>query len=515
MTDAIALTGLTGDYRYPAILVEIGFNVGAVGGGSTSRPNVVVGPKLSTGTYTANRLYYPASDAEAQAGAGAKSAAYRMWKKFKQVSPKTKCGMICYAETSGGSPIKATTTITVTGSSSSGQQVWTLNIGSEKTTVLLPTGTVDTVAAGLMRTALVASKVIDVSGSGANVIISAPQYGTRGGTATHPTIRIWSTITGSGLVATSSTYVGATTPGAEGTTTEAANFAAALSANSGSWFYNIITDLAANGTAITAANSFVLNQALPLAGKRGTLISAYSGGLSAGITLALAQNYERYTCLWSHAYQEPPDECAAVYGAILAKYEEGDRTFNFNKYSGPDFLLTPVEDSTLYPDEQDGNDAIVGGMAPGMVTPAGKAMLGKATTTKVRDSGGTYYLWGAYERHRVSGADDFGDRMASTMAIASQGQKLADDPVDARGKIVYNRNRPRGIVYPHTIRPKVVNVLRQEEAAGQCQRVEESIAGLQVLRSTDNRGRVLISVPYWTIDLFDQTAIYIAESTPG
>lgn len=514
MTDPIALTGVTSTWRYPSVLVQIGFNAGSVGGGSATRPNVIVAPKLSAGTYVANRLYYPATEAEVNAGAGKKSAAARMWRYFKRVAPGTKVGVICYDETSGGSPVKATTTITMSGTATA-QTTWWLDIAGEVTSLLIPSGTTAADACALMRTALAASNVIDVSGATTNVIVTAPHAGTRGGVSAHPTIRIWTNTPGNGLTVTCPAYVGATTPGAEGTTTEAANLAAALSANSGSWFYNIITDLAANGTAMTGANAHILNQALPLSGKRGTLISAYTGTLAAGITLALAQNYERYSCAWTYAFKNSPDEAAAQFGALLAKYEEGDRTFNFDFYSDPDLLLTPVDDTTLYPDASDGNDAIIGGMTPFVVNGSGKAMLAKATTTKVRDSSGAYYLWGAYERHRVSGADDCGDQVQSLLAVSLAKQKLADDPVDTNGKPVYNRPRPRGVVYPFTLKPKIISKLRQLEAAAQCQRVEESIASLQVLRSTENRGRVLVSFNYFTIDLADQACIYIAESTPG
>lgn len=514
MTDPILLTGLTPTWRVPSILIQIGFNANSTGGGAADRTNVIVMPKLPSGTYTANTLYYPANGAEVDAGAGAKSAAARAWKFFKRVAPGVKVGVITYAETSGGSPVKATTTIVVAGTSTA-QVTWTLDIAGEQTSVLIPTGTAAADVAALMRSALGASKVIDVSGSSANVIVTAPHYGIRGGVAAHPTIRIWSSTPGSGITITCPAYVGATTPGAEGTTTEAANYAAALNANSGTWIYNIITDQACNATLITNSNAFMLNQSLPLSGKRGTTISAYAGGLTAGTTLALAQNYERYSVAWTYAFKNAPDEAVAQFAALLAKYEAADRTYNFDNYSGPDMLLTPVEDSTLFPDANDANDAIIGGMTPFGVAANGKGILVKATTTKVRDATGVYYLWGAYERHRVSGADDCGDQMQSMLAIAAAGQKLADDPVDINGKPVFNRKRPRGVVYPYTIRPKVVAKLRQLEEGAQSQRTEEAIASLQVLRSTENRGRVLVSFNYYTIDLFDQAAVFIAESTPG
>lgn len=77
MADAIAITGLTASWRVPGVLVEVANAAGPVGGTTTDRPTVIVMPKLSSGTYTVNKLYWPSKASEVEAGAGRLSAACR------------------------------------------------------------------------------------------------------------------------------------------------------------------------------------------------------------------------------------------------------------------------------------------------------------------------------------------------------------------------------------------------------------------------------------------------------
>ena len=514
MADSIALTGLTPAWRVPGVLVQVSNAAGPVGGTASDRPTVIVMPKLASGTYTANVLYWPRNASEVEAGAGKLSSACRAWKMANRVNKTNRIGVICYAETSGGSPATASTTITVAGTAT-GTTTWTLGIADTDTSILISNGDTAATVAGNMRAALAANGVIVVSGSTTSVILSYPHAGLRGGVAGYKPVKLVSSTPGNGITITLPGDLGASTPGVDGSTTEAANFAAALAANSGIWMYNIINDLGNNATALASLASFLSAQALPLVGKRGTGIVAYNASFSGGSTLALALNYERITYAGAPAYRNAPDEIAAAVGALFAKYEASDRTYPFGGYSGPDFPLTPVADSTQWPDATACNNAILGGVMPLAVTPTGKAYIVDATTTRIKDSTGTYTDYRAYKRHRVSGADDCGDKVQVSLALNMQGKKLADDPVDSRGNPVYNNVVPPKVTYPRTLRKYVEKVIRDQEATGQAQDADGSVATLQMSRSQDNVERVLCAFNYRTIDHASQAGVLLSEVTPG
>ena len=515
MTDSIAITGVTANLRVPGVFVEVNSAAGPAGGTASDRPTVIVAKKLASGTYTANQLVWPQDEAAVNAGCGYRSDAAIGWRKARAANNTQRIGIIPYAETSGGTPVAASTTITVGGTTATGTTVWTLGVADTDNSVLIQSG--DTVAeiAGFMRSKLAGNAVVVESGSSASVIISAPHVGTCGGVAGYKPIKVTTNAPGMGVTITGASDVGTTTPGVEGSTTEAANFAAALAANSGVWIYNIIADVGNNATALASLDAFLASQAEPLNGKRGTAIVAYNRAISGGTTLAQACNYERLSFVNGVAVRNTPMEIAANIGAIFAKREASDRTYPFAGYSLPDLLLIPVEDTTVYPDQLDQNDAILGGQMPLAVSPAGKVYIVDATTTRVLDSTGAYTDFRAYKRHRISGADDAGDKVQTVLALNMQGKKLSSDPVDAAGNPVYTNVVPPKVVYPRTLKKYVEKVLRDQEASGQSQDAAASIESLVMARSTDNVERVLCSFNYRTIDHATQAAVQLNETTPG
>lgn len=515
MVDSIALTGLTADWRKPGVYVQVSNAAGPVAGTSADRPMVIFAPKLSTGTYVANKLYWPRNASEVEAGAGFRSSAARAWKFANKVNKTSRIGIVCYAETSGGSAAAASTTIVVGGTSATKTTIWTLGIADTDTSVRINTGDSPATVAGNMRTALGPNAVIVASGSTTSVILTYPHAGARGGTAGYKPIKLTTNDPGAGITITLPGDLGATSAGVEGSTAEATSLAAALAANAGVWIYNIVCDLGGDSAALTALTSFLGNQAEPLAGKRGTAIVAYASAYSAASTLALAKNYERLHEVGAPCFRNAPDEVAAQIGALFSKYEATDRTYPFAGYSGPDFLLTPVADSTQWPDDTTINNAILGGVMPLAINADGKGYIVDATTTRIKDSTGVYTDYRAYKRHRVSGADDCGDKLQRVLTLNMQGKKLADDPVDDRGQPVYNNITPPKVVYPRTLKPYCAKVITDLVAAGQAQNENAMLETLRLVRSGDNVERVLCSVEYRTIDHASQGGVLVSEVTPG
>jgi phage tail sheath gpL-like len=515
MADSIAITGYTPAWRKPGVVIQVSNAAGPVSGTAQDRPIVIVAPKQSSGTYTVNQLNWPRNASEVDAGAGRISPAARAWKFLNRILKTQRIGLICYAETSGGSAAAASTTITVGGTNATATTIWTLGIADTDTQVLINKDDSPATVAGNMRTALGPNSVITVSGSTTSVILTYPLAGARGGTASYKPIKLTTNAPGAGITITLPGDLGATSAGVEGSTTEASNLAAALAANSGVWIYNVVNDLGGDGTALTNLCSFIAGQALPLVGKRGTAIVGHNGSFSAGSTLALARNYERLSFVGAPACRNAPDEIAAQVGALFAKYEASDRTYPFENYTGPDMLLTPVADSTQWPDDTACNNAILGGVLPIAVNAVGKCIVVDATTTRVKDSTGVYADYRAYKRHRVSGADDVGDKIQQTLALNMQGKKLAKDPVDDKGRPVYTNTVPPKVVYPRTLKKYVEKVLRDQVDTGQATDLDVMLSTLQLVQSTDNVERVLCSVEYRTIDHASQAGVLVSEVTPG
>ena len=515
MADDIQLTGVTSGYRNPDVLMQIGFAQGSVAGVVPERKPVLVLPKEASGTFPINTLVWPKSEADVIAGAGSKNGPiYRAWKFWKRIDPNVQIGVIAYAATSGGSATAASTTIVIGGTTATAQKVLTVGFAEIDAQVLINVGDAPSDVALKLRTSLAQAFGPGViSGSAANVIITYPLAGTRGNT-----VMLTTSTPGNGISVTLPGNLGATTPGLEGSTTEAANFTAALNANSGVRMYNTVSDLGANAAALTAMAAYLLNQALPIASCRETATMGYNGTISAGTALAVAKNFPRLNIANGFVARETPEMIAVQLAALFTKYEAADSTFNFDLYSDADLLLTPIADTSQYPDKTDCNDAIVGGQTLFAVNENNRVFLVKAVTTRVRDDSGAYADWRAYERHRVSGADATGDEVQSAVAKLLAKKKLVDDPLMPDGKTL-DRNAmaklPRGVICPARVQPTVAKILSDKADSGQAQRKGDMLASLKCIRSTDNRGRLLIGYDYYTCDLADQAAIFMAESTPG
>jgi phage tail sheath gpL-like len=474
--------------------------------------------KSATGTYVTNKLNWPKSEADVIDGCGRNTVAHRAYVFWKTIFRDGAVGIIAYPETSGGTPVSASTTIPFTGTATK-QGVMVLGIAEIDVSIFIDTGDdAATVAANARTAAAGAGAPVTISGTSTNLIISFIHPGTCGGTASYKPIKLTLKQPGNGIVATLPGDLGATTPGAEGTTTEAANFQAALDANSSVRMYNIVSHLGGNAAALTSGCAYLLNQAMPRSGRRETLIVGYNGTVSAGTTLAVARNFVRQSFVNGAGFRNSPEQVAVQMAALFSKYEKTDPTYNFNRYSGADFILTPVEDSTQWLDDDARNEAILGGQIVFGVNEVSRGFVNKATVTRVRDDSGQYADFRAYERHRVSGTDDTADLIVSAVGTFLQGKKLVDDPLMPDKKTI-NWNKialfERGVTCAAMVRPTVLSILEERARVGQAQRFDEMSESLRVKRSTENRGRVTIEFKYYTCDHADQGAIYMAESTPG
>lgn len=521
MVDSIPITGLTDSWRVPCTLIEAAFGEGPSSAGMGVREALFVGPMLPTGTYTPNTVYEVQSEADVVAGAGAKSDLRRAVAMYLRANKNGKVNVLPFAETTGGSPAKAVTTATLSGTANaSGQLI--CSCGRRSVTVAFDSGDAAADIMALMCSGLSAIEDLPfaVSGSSGACTATAAHYGIRGGTATYKPIRIrWNT-PGAGLTLSGQGDLGTTTPGADGTTTEAAQLEAALAANANAvGKYYVVYDLAVAAN-LTAAKAWIGTEAEPLTGHRAVLISAFIGSKANAITLANGLNYERAAIGAGASVVEHPSEIAGWMAAIYQKREASDPCFNFDDYSGSDMLLTPAALSTEWWSESDINDLINGGLVP-FRAKTGKVQHVFATTTRTLDATGTYADYHTYERHRVSGPDAYLDGLQADLNAArvggseTGGAKIKDHPTLASGLPDPNAKIGRGVVTAFTLRGVVTNALDRFIASNTLQRESDTLDSLTIVRSTTNPGRILISHSIYTIDLLHQLAARAAESTAG
>lgn len=519
MASTIPVQGVGDTWVYPGEYVQLAFAQGAISGSSSTRKVLLTGPMLSTGTATANVAIRAKKESDVIAWVGAGTPIHRMFRFLQKVNKTAEIWILPYAETSVGSPLAAVTTTTVVCAGATAATRWTRTICGESFTVEIPSGAVAADIAEDMR-ALIAGATwlpVAVSGASAAVTLTAKVKGTRGGTAAYKPIKIIDNAPGFGVTFTGNGDLGTTTPGAEGTTTEAANLTAALAANDATLYYYIGCDLAGDSAAMTALAAFVASQATPLGGKRGKAISAHVGTLAQGVTAADGMNYERIDIGWGLGCDQAPDEIVAQLIGIYQKYTVADPTYNFNGYRGPDWLIKPSTNPANWPSTADLNDAMLGGLTP-IEGHIGGTSLVSAYTTRTQDSTGTYMDLRASEAHRISGADYFADIAQSTLGINLRGSKVCEDPLLPDGVTVdYNRvsKFPRGLHCPATVKPMLWKAIEDMTDAliGDPSKLDTMRDSVQVFLSTSPNGRFEIGVSFYTINIYNQATVFIAEST--
>lgn len=520
MSDLIPITGFTSTWRLPMVAIEAVFGEGASTAGNGVREVLFVSPMLPSGTYTANRVYPVNNEAEVIVGAGAKSALARGVGFFLRANKGAKVNVLPFPETTG-TPVKAVTTTTLAGVATGTGQLWCA-VGRRKATVTFYKDDTAAEVMALMRAALSAISDIPVaiSGSDGACTFTAAQFGIRGGTSTYKPIRIrWNT-PGKGFTLSGTGDLGTTTPGADGTTTEAAQLETALAANANArGKYYVVYDFA-DSASLAVLETWLAGEVVPLVGHQVVGISAHCGAKADAITVATTRNYERLAVGACRSTKNDPVEVAANMAAIYQKREATKPCYNFDDYSASDWLIEPAEDSTEWFSDSDLNDLINGGCVPIRAKTGGTQHV-FATTTRVLDSTGTYADYRAFERHRVSGVDAATEQLAlrlNSVRVGDPsvgGSMIIDHPRLANGEYDPNAKVGRGVVTPFTLEGTVNLWLDDMYDQKIFQRIEESRESTSIVRSTENTGRLLIGCSVYTVDLCHQIGARVAESTSG
>lgn len=511
MPAVVPVTGYPSDYRTPSIGVEIVFAQGESISGAGAREILVVAPKIASGTYTAATVYGPVkTEQEVATGGGAGSALHRLVRKIMQVNKGCTIYVLPVAETTGGSPAKAVGKFAVSGTATASFNL-PFTIGEEELSVYVKSGDAAATVATAMRAVVNGRTWMSVTGAGTagDVDVTAKQYGTRGGDGTYNPIQLRCVSPGNGITI-ATTQVGSTTAGAEGSTTEAASVATALQSVEGRHFYYYAYDNFGNATAMAAFKTHLANKALPRYGRRSYLISGYNGTLAAFTTIANGLNYERIECaLQPSGLNTPEVLCGQLVGSVQ-KIRETDPANGMINYAGGEWSLKEAE-TQYWPDEDDTNDAIAAG-ASLIRSKTGGTYLAMSLTTRSKDGSGTYADFRAAESHRISVADYCAAELTGALAPRI-GDGFKNHPTLPSGEPDPNALIPRGVSTPFTLKPTYVRYLNAWEVAGLTQKSTDSVAGLVVVKSPINAGRLESGFPLYARDNLSQITVRIAEAS--
>lgn len=508
----IPITGIGQDYRVPGGYAEIVFNQGAASAFAPGREVVFVMPKTSAGSWTANTLYRVPNESVASAGAGAGSPLHRGLRKFLKHNPDAKCWAVPYAASSGGSPATATTTVIFSGSLTAGGTVDVIIAGEHCPFSFKSTDTMTQIG-DFMVAAVNAKTHLPVTAANVTgtVTLSAKIAGASQGTATIFAINVHAEVEplGTGLVATVLGQLGAGTAGADGTTTEAANFATALAALDAVRKYYIVTSLT-DGTSLGNLKTHIVNKSLPRVGHRSVGIAANRQALSSAQTIAIGRNYERLAIFWQKNSEHDPAELAGAMAAIIQQQEAIHTATNFDFWPLNDIILPHYANADI-PTADDLNDAINDGLSP-IMSNSTSAWIVMATTTRSKDATGALDDPRSLERHRVSVADEFTDEELVEFGLNYRNKRLADDETLANGKPNPNQREVPNVVRPSSFKPHLVRRLSEFQQLGKLQNISASINSLQVNKTG---ARLEVGLDLNAIDLLHQATYRFAEVSAG
>ncbi|HTJ17827.1 MAG TPA: hypothetical protein VL494_13700 [Steroidobacteraceae bacterium] len=513
MSALIPITGVALDFRVPGAFAEILFAQGPASAAAGERQVVFVMPMLSTGTWTANTLYGPITDSKvAEDGAGAGSPLHRGIRKFLKHNKDAKVWAVPVAETTGGSPVAGTMTITwATAPTGTGTTTVTV-CGEDVSYSFKSTDTVTTISTAI-RDAINAKSWLPVTASiSAGVLtLTAKLKGISQGTASLGVIRVRGSIS-SGVattIALSGAFVGTTVAGAEGSTTEATQLSTALATLDAVRKYYIVSS-ANDATSLGNLKTHIVNKSEPRRGLRSRGITAYTGTGANGATIATGRNYERLHMFWQENSDHDCAEIAAAMAAIIQKAEQVDCTVNLAGYRLSD-IISPCYDAADRPTDTEQNDAINDGLAPIGTDELG-AYLVMHVNTRSKNSAGTQDDFRATEGHRVSGADQFVDDLLVNYSLNFSQKKFKPDDVLADGKFNPNQEQIANVVRPSTLVPFIKRKMDDYNSLGHLQDVEASKSSLRVLK---NGSRAECGFDLHIIDHLLQATFRVAEVSTG
>lgn len=512
MALSIPITGVGADWRVPGSTAEILYGQGPANASAPGRSVVLCMPKLSSGTWTAGVLYRIRNEREAENGGGLGSVIHRAARAFLRVNKDAELWALPYAAVAATDSVAATAVLTVTDTSTAPGQL-DVYVAGELCSYSFPTSMTATDIGEGIEGAINARTHLPVTANNADgvVTLTAKTAGASQGTATLGTIRVHAEISaGVGTAATfGGAFLGSGVAGADGSDSENTNLATALTAIDNLRHYYVVTS-AVDTTAYANVVTHIQTKSAPKVGHRSVAVAAYPGTLADAITIATGRNYERLAIAWQPSAEVDPCTLAATLAAVRQQREQVDSAFNFDGYGLANWIPKQYTPS-LYPDADDLNDAINGGLTPIASGPSGTYLV-MSVTTRSKNSAGTVNDFRASETHRVSVTDEFVDEEQNDFALNYAGKKLAADELLPDGTVNSNQRQVRGVVRPSSFKPHIAARMDRFDAAGKLQDLDASKASLRVVKTG---ARLECGFDLHVIDHLHQATYRVAEVSEG
>jgi phage tail sheath gpL-like len=522
------ITGIPSSWRLPGGYAEILFAQGASSASAGVRTIVHCMPKLAaSGTWTAATLYGPIkNEAEAVTGGGAGSSIHRSIRFGMMANPKAKHYALPYLPSSGGGAAASTGVYTIAiGGGGTPTATGTLEgwVGGEYWSCAWTIADTATTLGDKVVAAINAKTWLGCTASNGagTVTLTAKQMGASSGTATIGSIRLrLGTVTaGTGVSCTvSAAYLGFApgVAGADGATTEVTNFTAALAAINATRRYYIVSSLTQTAD-LTPLKTHIVNKSQPNPGLRSVGVFANVQALGAVTTIANALNYERMTCLWQKNSEHDPAELASNWAAALQAKTEIDSAFNFDFYRGDqscNWLIKAASSTSDWPDGNDQNDAITDGITVAASNDSGSYVV-MACSTRSKAAGGTLDDFRATELHRVSVCDFHVDTQLVNFGLTYTSKKLRPDEKLSDGKVNTNQKLAPNVVTPSTFKPFLLKGIDRDYDNGLLKNLVDTKNSIYCEIDPSNGGRIETAYNLYSIDLFHQMTLQVAEASAG
>lgn len=504
MTEIISPSYLTPG-AFAAINLAMGPGTAAIG----ERDVVIVAPKLSTGTYTANTVYLVERESDVSTGAGAGSPLHRAIRRFLMGNRSTKVWVVPVAETSGGSPVAAKTDLVISGTVTAAGWADVFVCGEQFRYTFGTSDTPTTIANGLKDLVNGATHLPVVASAATGTFTLTAKLK---GVSQNSTIRFRTDVKAStgiswGIAA------GCLVNGAEGSTTEATNLQTALAVLAADSSYYIGIS-AFDSTSIGHLATHLATAAAPQVGLRKRGFIGFNGTKSAASALAVARNYERLHIAQQQGSDHDAAELMAGVLAVYALEENIDPSWAPVGYRKTAFTLNKAFATSDWPTGNDISDCLSDGVIP-IASDAAGAYIADGVTTRSKDATGTYDDHRALWSERISECDALAARIIQTYVLRYQGLKLDVDETLADGGVNPNQLYSRQAVKPSQVRDMIVEILRQAERDKEIVNVDDSVASLTVVVSSTNSQRLVCGLQVQVIGHARQATFQLDEVSRG
>ena len=426
------ITGLSANDPVPGTYLEVAFAQGELAGDPSTPKVLLIGPKLASGSATADSQVYlltGVEDAKEKGGSG--TPVHRMARRFSEVCRSAQLYACFTTDASGGTT--ASNTITMTGTATAGTGVITYTLCGEKIEVGVAKDTTITAAATDLKDEInLQTHWPVVATSTAGVVTVTSRCAGSDQNSVRQRVEITN---GIGMTAAvgNETLTGGTS---------ADSYTTPLDTIEPEKYDYIVPFCNLTGTSdtrVAALKTQIVAQALPTIGIRQQAILCHGGSQStAGTFVANSPaNHARFQCLWQEDPEWEPAEIAAHFAGVRYNKEVSNPVYNYDFYGKRvnDIWNVPVQyASSDWPTRTEISAAISAGLTPIAVNNGSSTYVVRSCTcstdVRVRDTS------------KVTTADkfaaDLGARYESQWASAN----LQDDPADSNVQVAPNVATP-------------------------------------------------------------------------